>query len=191
MTAENPVKQLTQEELDALPAPQTRGELKAMVASTLDDVLKIPTNLTFLGQAILGQVARDLADLNRLRQRQQRRPVFVKVYYPGAIRCTILPRQEGESEDQLLSVLFEEKNGEAGETTGDVWVQKDMPEVYTKLVLSQSAQPNDVFFLTTSEAIDRAMEEATDLALSQAGLEQAPQGDEPVVEGDDQAPTTH
>lgn len=182
MSAENPVQQLSQEELDKLPLPQTRGELRELVAGTFDDLLKIPGNAQAIGQAVLAAAVNAIAENRKLRERQANRPVVGRAYYPGSLKAIITAKQESDDSLNTLSVDFYEQKPAEGEeiTPTTPWTLFAMPagSNLPQIVLSQSAVPGDEFFLTTLWQVEAALEAATDATL--AAAQQLQEGNETI-----------
>lgn len=139
--------------------PQTIEQLQALVAVQIGEVLSIPANVNALAQAILSAAAAAVAENQQLRRKQQMRLALVKTWYPGSIRATVMSSEvEG---DDLLDVVLEEKNEEGNYVPTSLAEGQQGP--LKQLVLSQTAQPGDVYFITTNSAVDKALEEASEM----------------------------
>lgn len=149
--------------------PTTREGFKQLFAELFSETMSNPANANLLAKtlfaathnALLGAIDKDF--------RQDNKPVIVRQEYPDSWRCTVVGGVGG-----TLTVTVEEKNA-AGE-----WAKADISEALEAktagLVLSQTAAPGDVFFLTTSAKIEAARDNFVDQYLADAEAERDQRG---------------
>lgn len=154
----------------AFAMPTTRDGFKQLFAELFSETMSNPSNANLLAKtlvaashnALLGAIDRDY--------RQENKPVLVKIEYPDSWRCTVVGGEGG-----ALSVTVEER-GSDGE-----WVDAKLSAALqvnaSTLVLSQTATPGDVFFLTTSAKIEKARDEFVDQYLADANAEKDERGE--------------
>lgn len=134
---------------------QQQAEFKEAVAQALHDLLNIPANQLSLAIMMAQSNLNSLVQQRNEEQRRYTQPVLVRAPYKGCIKATI---GDVDAEGLLTVLLEEEKDG--------VWVESQIDPVYQatfkKLALSDTAQPGDIWFITTPAAIDAEREKATD-----------------------------
>ena len=160
----------TQAQADALiPLPTTHAELRQLIAATIDDLFKDPRNARVFATYVAQANAEALRDsMNRL-VREQAKPVITKIEYPTSWKAEVT------GERNALVVTFSERD-EAGEWI-EVIAAAPVVESLTRLVLSSTAVPGDILYVTTTGAIDQAYEQATDQIMSAPQQEQQSRGD--------------
>lgn len=127
--------------------------LRQQVAHELHEILKIPGNALNLSIMVAQQNLAALKSMQQEAERRYARPVLVRVEYEGSVRATVQERDE----EGLLSVVLEErKDGEWTTTSIDPTWHK----VLSDMVLSQTAQPGDIWFITNNATVENALEKA-------------------------------
>lgn len=149
--------------------PTTREGFKQLFAQLFSETMSNPANANLLAKTLTAAVHNSLLGAIDKDFRQENKPVIVKQEYPDSWRCTVVGGQGG-----TLTVTVEEKNA-AGE-----WAKADISEALEAktagLVLSQTAAPGDVFFLTTSAKIEAARDSFVDQYLADAEKERDQRG---------------
>lgn len=144
-------------------APTTRDGWKQFFGEVIAELFSIPRNANLLAKALVGAQHNALLAAIDTTYRQEIKPVVVRTEYPDSWRCTV---KEGEGAGTLEVIIEERADG-----NGD-WIMCEGSDVLiakaTGLVLSQSAQPGDIFYLTTSNKIEEARDAFVDQYLSEA-----------------------
>lgn len=153
----------------AFEMPTTREGFKQLFAELFSETMSNPANATLLAKtlfaathnALLGAIDKDF--------RQENKPVIVKQEYPDSWRCTVVGGEGG-----TLTVTVEEK------TADGEWIKANISEALeakaSGLVLSQTAAPGDIYFLTTSAKIEAARDSFVDQYLADAHAERDARG---------------
>lgn len=149
-------------------SPEDRA-FRERIAVEIHEIFKIPGNALNFSIMIAQQTLSALKAQQQEAERRYARPVLVRVEYEGAVRATVLDAND----DGLLSVLLEERvDGEWTKSTiDDVWYK-----TLSNIVLSQTAQPGDVWFITNNATVERELEKAAgffDSKLRQQAVEKS------------------
>lgn len=118
------------------------------------ELFKIPGNALNLATMVAQQMVVSLKTMQQEAERRYARPILVRVEYEGSVRATVQPA----GDDGLLSVLLEERVDGEYTTSG---IDDSWHKVLSDMVLSQTAFPGDVWFITTNAAVENALEKAT------------------------------
>jgi len=150
-------------------APTTRDGFKQLFAELFSETMSNPANATLLAKTLTAAIHNALLAAIDKDFRQDNRPVIVRQEYPDSWRCTVVGGTGG-----TMTVTIEERGADG------VWAKVDISEALEAktagLVLSQTAQPGDVFFLTTSAKIEAARDGFVDQYLADAEKERDERG---------------
>jgi hypothetical protein len=151
--------------------PTTRAGFKQLFAELFSETMSNPDNAALLAKTITAASHNALLGRIGERLREQRKPVVVREAYDDAWKCTVQGGLNG-----TLTVLIEEQ-------LDGIWTKlKAEDSLYQKasgLVLSQTAVPGDVFYLTDSLRIEAARESYVDAYMAHLEKEQAAAQDAP------------
>jgi len=144
--------------------PTTRDGFKQLFAELFSETMSNPDNAALLAKTLFAASHNALLGQIGERIREQRKPVVVREAYDDAWKCTVQGGLNG-----TLTVLIEEQ-------LDGIWTKlKAEDSLYQKasgLVLSQTAVPGDVFYLTDSLRIEAARESYVDAYMAHLNKEQ-------------------
>lgn len=143
-------------------------QVRHLIAEQLSSLLTIPENQENLAIIVVGALARMTKELTDTRLRNANRLTLTKTYYAGALRAEVGVSVAEEADESLLSVKFFIKSEE------NEWVPADdlndaAVENLTKLVLSQTAVPGDVFYITTQAAVNQFVDNLSAAMTGETG----------------------
>lgn len=151
--------------------PTTRDGFKQLFAELFSETMSNPDNAALLAKTLFAASHNALLGQIGERIREQRKPVVVREAYDDAWKCTVQGGLNG-----TLTVLIEEQ-------IEGIWTKlKADDSLYQKasgLVLSQTAQPGDVFYITDSLRIEAARESYVDAYMEHLNKEQTAAQDAP------------
>lgn len=163
----NQTQAIQQEQPRIITMPETPEQLKAFVAATLNELFHIPENATMLASVVLNGFGKAIRnDAERL-QRDMARPIIVSGVFPGCIKA-IIGMTDGDV--PVLTVSFQ------GYVDGVQWVALENVdpakiERLRELVLTRANAPGEVFYITTSQAVDAAADQVADLFQKANGVD--------------------
>lgn len=185
MSQENPQIATVEEATGDVQKTWSLNELRQVIVTELNNVLTNPDNLNTLANQIFTASTNAIRENAQLRARTAVRPVLTRVPYPGCLKATVLEPREGE---EILDVSFEEQvtdQDKEGWKTAALTDQQHL--TLRKLVLSQTTVPGDVYYVTTSAAIDAALEAATDEVMAATQAQAEAQREAQTAEGQEAA----
>lgn len=151
--------------------PTTRDGFKQLFAELFSETMSNPDNAALLAKTVFAASHNALLGQIGDRLREQRKPVVVREAYDDAWKCTVQGGLNG-----TLTVLIEEQ-------IDGVWTKlKSEDGIYQKasgLVLSQTAVPGDVFYITDSLRIEAARDAYVDAYMEHLHKEQTDAADAP------------
>jgi hypothetical protein len=151
--------------------PTTRDGFKQLFAELFSETMSNPDNAALLAKTVFAASHNALLGQIGDRLREQRKPVVVREAYDDAWKCTVQGGLNG-----TLTVLIEEQ-------IDGVWTKlKSEDGIYQKasgLVLSQTAVPGDVFYITDSLRIEAARDAYVDAYMEHLHKEQTAAADAP------------
>lgn len=161
-------------EVAVKPFPATLEELRLTVAEIMSELLKNPANALIIGELVLGEAARSMRYTRERALRNMQTPALVQTEYPNSARATVSQPGEGG----LLSVTVERRvTDDAGKPTGD-WstevVSEGFREAISKLVLSTTAVPGTVYFVTTEAEVEAYQESLADMYQAELAAQAQP-----------------
>lgn len=135
-------------------------ELHKSISEGLTTILGIPANQLSMGIMFFEVALQAMKLQQQEEERRYARPVLVRTEYEGSLKAVVSadPANAGE----FIVDLFDLKDGE--------WVDLDFEpsylEVLSKMVLSQSVQDGDVWYITNNAAIEANLEKVADVYAS-------------------------
>lgn len=148
--------------------PKTSDQLHAFIAESLRDLLAIPENAHSFAVATLGAQLRALTDSRELQARAKLEVVLVRTEYVGSVLATVTA---SDVEGEPLAVLLQIRETDADSpwvSILDKGYNQEQYDQLAKLVLSQTAQPGDEYYITTNQAVDQAREAVSNMMYQQA-----------------------
>lgn len=147
--------------------PTTAEGLRLFCVWAFNDLLQNPANASVLSSVVVNGLATALKNDQQRLQRDMMRPVLVKDYFEGSVRATTIVA-EGEH-GQQLGVTLEIQHYQT-KAWGPLPVEEDKQEFLKKLVLARATIPSEVWFITTSKALEDAATKGAEVLAAAHGV---------------------
>lgn len=161
------MSQIQQEAGVVVEMPKTPEELYTFIAKSFGQLMAIPENATIFANTILHAQLRALQVNSKVEASSQLEMVLARIEYPGCLRAEVT---QPDAATGLLDVVLECRDPENKEAwTSDTGFNADQIAAFKRLVLSQTTVPTDVWFITTSAAVNQTNKEVAEMLIDRSG----------------------
>lgn len=158
----------------AITMPETPEQLEVFIASALSNFLQIDANATILATVVIQGLARSLTNDRERLAKDMNRLILVKAPFPGSIRAEV--KGVETTTGDVLEVELKELVTEGETATWTTIVAGAYPEeklaALRSFVMAKANTPGEVWYITTSLAVDNAAAEGAALLQAANGVQQ-------------------